>query len=416
MELKRWGGGGHISSRFPSKFDPFQFAYWQTHSIEDAISLALYRNLAHLEKNTIIPQHLSGKTALHLAAEHGQLEAVEFLIGMGYMPGLKDKEENTPMHLAASKGHAEILQKILETGVSVDKRNIDDLTPLHMAADGGHCECVRLLLDSGCNVNAQTNRKMNALHYVAQHGHDREASLLLKAGISVDAINNQHCTPLHLAVFNNHTKVVRLLIDAGSNLNATDIRQQTALHIASEHGWHDLAEMMLISRVSLSLTDKQGKTCLEVAARGNHVVLVDMIIKADRFSKWEKDHGGCVQVRRPLSFKQDHQPETQHFRSVLWTLATKHLCYGEWKILAQHWDFSEAHIQAIEQQWTGKKSFKDHGHRMLLIWLHGVLVAGENPTKGLYEGLVEISRTDLAEFIRQKANSQTSSPKMCCVM
>uniref|UniRef100_A0A3P9CKN1 Ankyrin repeat and death domain containing 1A n=1 Tax=Maylandia zebra TaxID=106582 RepID=A0A3P9CKN1_9CICH len=325
--------------------------------------------LAHLEGISLDGVEKSGKTALHLAAEHGQLEAVEFLIGMGYMPGLKDKKENTPMHLAARKGHAEILQKILETGVSVDKRNIDDLTPLHTAADGGHYECVRLLLDSGCNVNAQTN---------------------------------QHCTPLHLAVFNNHTKVVRLLIDAGSNLNATDIvstnnllngclscgrqRQQTALHIASEHGWHDLAEMMLISRVSLSLTDKQGKTCLEVAARGNHVVLVDMIIKADRFSKWEKDH----------------QPETQHFRSVLWTLATKHLCYGEWKILAQHWDFSEAHIQAIEQQWTGKKSFKDHGHRMLLIWLHGVL------------GLVEISRQ--FEFIRQKANSQTSSPKMCCVM
>lgn len=33
---------------------------------------------------------------------------------------------------------------------------------------------------------------------------------------------------------------------------------------------------------------QQGKTCLEVAARGNHVLLVDMIIKADRFYKWEK--------------------------------------------------------------------------------------------------------------------------------
>lgn len=42
------------------------------------------------------------------------------------------------------------------------------------------------------------------------------------------------------------------------------------------------------------------------------------------------------------------------------------------------------------------KSFKEHGHRMLLIWLHGVVMAGENPIKGLYEGLVEISRTDLA--------------------
>ena len=33
---------------------------------------------------------------------------------------------------------------------------------------------------------------------------------------------------------------------------------------------------------------------------------------------------------------------------------------------------------------------------MLLIWLHGVMIAGENPIKGLYEGLVGISRTDLA--------------------
>jgi len=33
---------------------------------------------------------------------------------------------------------------------------------------------------------------------------------------------------------------------------------------------------------------------------------------------------------------------------------------------------------------------------MLLIWLHGVVQAGDNPVKGLYEGLVEISRTDLA--------------------
>lgn len=33
---------------------------------------------------------------------------------------------------------------------------------------------------------------------------------------------------------------------------------------------------------------------------------------------------------------------------------------------------------------------------MLLIWLHGVITAGENPIKGLYEGLVGIGRRDLA--------------------
>lgn len=33
----------------------------------------------------------SGKTAFHLAAEHGQLEVTEYLIGMGCAHNLKDK-------------------------------------------------------------------------------------------------------------------------------------------------------------------------------------------------------------------------------------------------------------------------------------------------------------------------------------
>uniref|UniRef100_H2ZX76 Ankyrin repeat and death domain containing 1A n=1 Tax=Latimeria chalumnae TaxID=7897 RepID=H2ZX76_LATCH len=177
--------------------------------------------------------------------------------------------------------------------------------------------------------------------------------------------------------------------------------QQTALHIAAEHGRQDIAEMILIAGVNLKLTDKQGKTSLDVAARGNHINLVDMIVKADRFYKWEKkdnlnsDSDSWVAIH--LTFKQDHRLETQHIRSVLWRLATKYLKHNEWKKLAHFWKFTDAHIRAIEQQWTeGTKSYKEHGHRMLLIWLHGVIMAGENPIKGLYEGLVGIGRRDLA--------------------
>lgn len=59
-------------------------------------------------------------------------------------------------------------------------------------------------------------------------------------------------------------------------------------------------------------------------------------------------------VGTSLSFKPNHQQETQHIRTVLWKLATKYLRPGEWKTLAKHWKFSEAHIQAIEHQWTGE--------------------------------------------------------------
>lgn len=64
----------------------------------------------------------------------------------------------------------------------------------------------------------------------------------------------------------------------------------------------------------------------------------------------------------------------------------------------------------------GTASYREHGHRMLLIWLHGAIMAGENPVKGLYEGLVGIGRRDLAESIRKKANADPASPRKCTAM
>ncbi|KAK3533935.1 hypothetical protein QTP70_034933 [Hemibagrus guttatus] len=355
----------------------------------------------------------SGKTAFHLAAEHGQLEVTEYLIGMGCAHNIKDKEDNTALHLAAKQGNAKVLQKILETGENINERNIDGLTALHLSVDGGHYDCVRMLLEAHCNVNELTNRNMTALHLAAQHGFERAVSLLVEAGVSVDSVDTNHSTALHLAVFNNYAEIVKILIDAECDLDVFDERLQTALHIAAEHGRQNIAELILIAGVNLKLLDKQGKTSLDIAARSNHVNVVDMIIKADRFYKWE-------QVRpvlaRNVTFKQDHQQETQHIRSVLWKLATKYLKAGEWKTLAQHWHFTDAHIRAIEHEWTGTKSYKDHGHRMLLIWLHGVLIAGENPIKSLYEGLMGISRMDLAESMRQQANADPNTPKKCATM
>ena len=40
-------------------------------------------------------------------------------------------------------------------------------------------------------------------------------------------------------------------------------------------------------------------------------------------------------------------------KEVLWRLATKELRSGEWRKLAHHWGFSDAHIKAIEHQYTG---------------------------------------------------------------
>uniref|UniRef100_UPI00398F4E4D ankyrin repeat and death domain-containing protein 1A n=1 Tax=Pristiophorus japonicus TaxID=55135 RepID=UPI00398F4E4D len=314
------------------------------------------------------------RTALHLAASGGNREAVDFLIGSGCVPGLKDKEQNTALHLGAKGGHSEILQRIVETGVDLDEKNQEGETALHLAAEEGHSDCVKVLLNGACAVNAQTNKDMSALHYTALHGQATVAQLLIAAEINVDALNHQGASAVHLAVLHNHDAIVKLLIDAECELNIADHRQQTALHIAAENGRQAIAEMTLIAGVNLKLADKHGKTSLEVAARGNHINVVDMIIKADRFYKWEKT-----------------------FLALLFLLVFHSLT-------------------GCGPFTYGSKSYKEHGHRMLLNWLPGVITSGENPIKGLYEGLVAIGRNDLAESIRRKANADCSSPRKCTMM
>uniref|UniRef100_A0A4X2LHS1 Ankyrin repeat and death domain containing 1A n=1 Tax=Vombatus ursinus TaxID=29139 RepID=A0A4X2LHS1_VOMUR len=327
------------------------------------------------------------RTAFHLAAEHGQLDTLDFLIGFGCDHGIKDKEGNTALHLAAKNGHSSVLQRIIELGLDLEEKNREGLTALHMATEGGHLDCVRLLIQAGSKVNAQTQKQMNCLHYAALHGFDDIAQALIDAGISVDAANHQNASPIHTAVLNNFPSVVRRLIEAEIDLDVTNNRQQTPLHIAAENARQDIAEMILLAGVNLNLTDKDH-------------------LRTDSDS-W---------AVKPLTFKQDHGVETQHIRSVMWRLATKYLKHSDWKKLAHHWEFTDAHIRAIEQQWTGTKSYREHGHRMLLIWLHGVIMAAENPNKGLYEGLVGIGRRDLAESIRKKANADSSSSKKCTMM
>nr|XP_035943073.1 ankyrin repeat and death domain-containing protein 1A isoform X3 [Halichoerus grypus] len=340
-----------------------------------------------------------GRTAFHRAAEHGQLDALDFLVGSGCDHSVKDKEGNTALHLAAGQGHLAVLRRLVDIRLDLEEQNAEGLTALHVAAEGVYPDCVRLLLEAGSCVNALTQKKQSCLHYAVLCGSEDVARALIHAGGHTN-VADHGASPLHLAVKHHFPALVQLLIDAGSDLDATDNRQQTPLHLAAEHARQDIAEMLLVAGVNLNLRDKQGKTALAVAARSNHISLVDMIIKADRLYTWEKDHLWRRDPRDPcgknLTFKQDHRQEGRQFSCVLWRLASRDLRPHEWKKLAYCWEFTEAHVHAIEQQWTGTKSYQEHGHRMLLIWLHCVATAGENPSKALFEGLVAIDRRDLA--------------------
>ena len=65
------------------------------------------------------------KTALHYAAENGNLEAVNPLVIFGADINAKDKRDETPLMLARKRNHSFIVEMLLEAGALEFKRKLD---------------------------------------------------------------------------------------------------------------------------------------------------------------------------------------------------------------------------------------------------------------------------------------------------
>ncbi|XP_040899234.1 ankyrin repeat and death domain-containing protein 1B isoform X2 [Toxotes jaculatrix] len=360
---------------------------------------------------------ISGHRVFALTAEHGCVEMLEMLMEPYKMATMKpNKRGDTPLHLAARNGHLDAVQLLLQSFDTRDEVNMDGETALYQAADNGQEECVLTLLEAGCDPNILTTVKCSALHPVSERGDTSLVQILLEYKASPD-FQNQHLeAPLHLAVKNTHIPVIHSLLDAGCNINVTDKRSQTAMHLAAEVGRIEVVDMLLKAGLDLALRDRQGKTALGVAARANEAIIVDMIIKAERYYAWRKANpelNESVHSEYPLTFKLDHRNETRQLCSMAWRLAYELLKPGDWRRLAEHWDFTKEQMSAIEEQWTGQHSYQEHGNRMLLIWLHGEELAQKSPTKELYQGLMLTGNGKAADKIRMEAENVSS--KSCSI-
>lgn len=100
-----------------------------------------------------------GRSALHLAAQHGHRQAIALLRGMVTNPNKRDFQGNTALMLAAQNGHAHCVGQLLETpGVNPHLKNHDRQHCLHVACAAGQTEVVRRLMELG-RVDIQARDK-----------------------------------------------------------------------------------------------------------------------------------------------------------------------------------------------------------------------------------------------------------------
>ncbi|KAM3611907.1 uncharacterized protein V6R79_025675 [Siganus canaliculatus] len=365
-----------------------------------------------LQMKELDKDDMSGNRAFALAAEHGCVDMLDMLMEPYKMATMKpNKRGDTPLHLAARNDHLDAVQLLLLSFDTRDEVNMDGETALYQAAENGQERCVMALLEAGCDPNILTNDKCSALHPVSESGDASLVQILLEFKANGDFKNLHLEAPLHLAVKKSHIPVIHALLQAGCDINVTDKRSQTPMHLAAELARIDVVEMLLKAKLDLTLRDRQGKTALGVAVRADEVIIVDMIIKAERYYAWRAANpelNESVHSEYPLTFKLDHRYETKQLRAMVWRLAYELLKAGDWKKLAEHWGFTKDQVSAIEEQWTGQHSYKEHGNRMLLIWLHGEELAQRKPAKELYDSLIHTGNRKAADNIRMEEENVSS--------
>ncbi|KAH0739750.1 hypothetical protein KY290_038455 [Solanum tuberosum] len=188
---------------------------------------------ADIDLNSIDSQ---GRTPLHIAAIHGHVEVIQFLVSVGSDTDMLDTQGWTPLHFAAHQGHVEAV------GVLLNHSNFakyvvtkQGKTAYELAIDKGHSKLYDVLLLG------------DTLHRAARKGDVADIKKCIAEGANVNGKDQNGWTPLHRAAFKGRVEVVKVLVNNRAKLDIVDYVGYTPLHLAIEAGQKDVA-MYLIAQ------------------------------------------------------------------------------------------------------------------------------------------------------------------------
>jgi ankyrin repeat protein len=182
-----------------------------------------------------VPQG-DGMTALHWAAEHGDMPLAESLIkAHANVNAATTIDAYTPLHLAAKSGNAAVVRALIKAGANVNAVAGTGATALHLAAEAGSADAVDALVDKGADVNAK------------------------------EALWSQ--TPLVFAAEANRADVIRELIKRGADVNLQTKNVNLQEEAAAEQAAAKKRNEVLVSFMPQARRDSVAAALKEAAAK-----------------------------------------------------------------------------------------------------------------------------------------------------
>lgn len=193
------------------------------------------------------------------AVEHGEVDKVTSLLSKKGSSAVKlDSEGKSALHVAAAHGQTECLGAIISHGADLSITDAAGLGPLHLAAKNNHVECCKKLIQSKCPIDGVDNSGKTALHHAAASGGVQTVQLFCEHRSLINIKDADGLTPFLLSAKHGHAEVCSVLLDCGAEINSTDSSGRTAVILACENNSAAVVDTLVQHGADLSAVDSQG--------------------------------------------------------------------------------------------------------------------------------------------------------------
>jgi ankyrin repeat protein len=209
---------------------------------------------------------LTGKTALHTAAEQNRIDVINMLVDLGLKPRhltQYDQEGRTPLVLAAA-GDGRAVRVLIDHGARVECPNArTGESALYIAVQNPDPNSLKILLEGGAGIDSETNNGDSPLRLALR----TEGAITLITDTSTHDVL-LHMTMLHRACYRGELEQVNNVLRSGDfKINAQDVWGMTALAWACYRGNMDLVLLLIEHGANPDIKDKGGRTPGQIAAQ-----------------------------------------------------------------------------------------------------------------------------------------------------
>jgi hypothetical protein len=176
-------------------------------------------------------KNAEGKTALHLAAEAGQLEIIKYLLTRRPDLTVTDPDGNTALLLALTKDKSAAALLLIAAGSDVNAHNSSYTYPIHWAAHNGDLDSAKALVEKGALLDVRNKKdELTAAWYAVASDRGAMLEFLISAGARTDLPGKDDKTPADLA----KEKYPRLQKIIETTMRATPAAAAAAAPVAAD--------------------------------------------------------------------------------------------------------------------------------------------------------------------------------------